>query len=92
MCTRYISPDAAAIERHWHVGRDNAWRGADLFPRSPGAFIERHVIRANPSANWWSGSGGGPGATSAGAVVLGAQLFDAQRGPITSRSTATTIR
>jgi putative SOS response-associated peptidase YedK len=39
MCTRYVSADAAAIERHWHVGRDNAWRGAELFPRSPGAFI-----------------------------------------------------
>jgi hypothetical protein len=23
MCTRYISPDAAA-ERHWHIGRDAA--------------------------------------------------------------------
>lgn len=44
MCTRYISPDTAAIERHWHVGRDNAWRGGELFPRSPGAFIraDRH--------------------------------------------------
>jgi hypothetical protein len=24
ICTRYISPDREAIERHWHVGRDNA--------------------------------------------------------------------
>ena len=39
MCTRYISPDAAAIERHWHVGRDDAWRGDELFPRSRGPFI-----------------------------------------------------
>ncbi|HEU5294959.1 MAG TPA: SOS response-associated peptidase family protein [Burkholderiaceae bacterium] len=39
MCTRYISPDAAAIERHWHIGRDDAWRGDDLFPRSLGPFI-----------------------------------------------------
>lgn len=39
MCTRYISPEAADIERHWHVGRDNAWRGLQLFPRSPGPFI-----------------------------------------------------
>ncbi|HSB22303.1 MAG TPA: SOS response-associated peptidase family protein [Burkholderiaceae bacterium] len=45
MCTRYISPDAAAIERHWHVGRDDAWRGDELFPRSPGPFIRaaRHA-------------------------------------------------
>jgi putative SOS response-associated peptidase YedK len=39
MCTRYISPDAAAIERHWHVGRGDAWRGGELFPRSSGGFI-----------------------------------------------------
>jgi putative SOS response-associated peptidase YedK len=39
MCTRYISPDTAAIERHWHVGRDDAWRGDELFPRSHGPFI-----------------------------------------------------
>jgi putative SOS response-associated peptidase YedK len=39
MCTRYISPDAAAIERHWHIGRDDAWRGAELFPRATGPFI-----------------------------------------------------
>lgn len=39
LCTRYISPDAAAIERHWHVGRDDAWRGDELFPRAVGPFI-----------------------------------------------------
>ncbi|MCG3190256.1 MAG: hypothetical protein LKCHEGNO_02903 [Burkholderiaceae bacterium] len=39
VCTRYISPDAAAIERHWHVGRDDVWRGDELFPRSRGPFI-----------------------------------------------------
>jgi hypothetical protein len=39
MCTRYISPDTAAIERRWHIGRDDAWRGDDLFPRSLGPFI-----------------------------------------------------
>jgi len=39
VCTRYISPDAAAIERHWHVGRGDAWRGDELFPRSRGPFI-----------------------------------------------------
>ncbi|HEY2978921.1 MAG TPA: SOS response-associated peptidase family protein [Burkholderiaceae bacterium] len=39
MCTRYISPDTAAIERHWHIGRDDAWRGDELFPRSLGPFI-----------------------------------------------------
>lgn len=39
MCTRYISPDAAAIERHWQVGRDSAWRGLQLFPHSSGPFV-----------------------------------------------------
>ncbi|MFO1217645.1 MAG: SOS response-associated peptidase family protein [Burkholderiaceae bacterium] len=39
MCTRYISPEASDIERHWHVGRGNAWRGLQLFPRSPGPFV-----------------------------------------------------
>ena len=36
---RYIGPDTAAIERHWQVDRDNAWRGGELFPRSPGVLI-----------------------------------------------------
>ena len=48
MCTRYISPDTAAIQRHWHVGRDNAWRGGELFPRSPGAFIRATRDSAEP--------------------------------------------
>ena len=39
MCTRYISPDAAAIDRHWGVGRNKAWGGGELQPRSHGAFI-----------------------------------------------------
>ena len=48
MCTRYISPDTAAIERHWHVGRDNAWRGGELFPRSPRAFMRAARHSAEP--------------------------------------------
>lgn len=39
MCTRYISPDALEIERHWHIGRADGWRGGQLFPRSAGPFI-----------------------------------------------------
>jgi len=39
MCTRYISPEAGDIERHWHVGRDNPWRGGEVFPNYQGAFI-----------------------------------------------------
>jgi putative SOS response-associated peptidase YedK len=40
MCTRYISPDAAAIERHWHVGSRTPQRWVrDMFPRYLGPFI-----------------------------------------------------
>jgi len=41
MCNRYTAPDEAAIERFWHVGRSNQWRGSGVFPRSPGPFIRR---------------------------------------------------
>lgn len=40
MCTRYISPDQAAIERAWHIGRHNQGQWArDLFPRAQGPFL-----------------------------------------------------
>ena len=40
MCTRYISPEAGAIERLWHVGSRNPRRWAhDMFPSYEGAFI-----------------------------------------------------
>jgi putative SOS response-associated peptidase YedK len=39
VCTRYISPETRDIEAHWHVGRDEAWRGDLHFPRSIGPFI-----------------------------------------------------
>ena len=40
MCTRYISPAAGDIERHWQVGAGNAppWV-RDVFPRYAGPFI-----------------------------------------------------
>ena len=47
MCTRYISPEQGAIERAWHIGRDNseAWLrqvfGVELFPRQTGPFLRR---------------------------------------------------
>lgn len=41
MCTRYISPEEAAIERFWHVGARDIWRMREVFPRQPGAFIRR---------------------------------------------------
>ena len=41
MCTRYISPEDAAIERVWHVGRASPWRWprTDVFPSYKGPFI-----------------------------------------------------
>jgi putative SOS response-associated peptidase YedK len=40
MCTRYIPPDQAELERAWHIGRHNQpkW-GGELFPRALGPFL-----------------------------------------------------
>ena len=52
MCTRYISPETAAIERAWHVGRHNPWRGRDdpidVFPGYQAPFIRRAAEVAEP--------------------------------------------
>lgn len=47
MCNRYISPDQAAIERFWHIGRHNQphWE-REVFPRALGPFI-----RADPESD-----------------------------------------
>lgn len=41
MCTRYITPEVAAIERHWHIGRGSParWPRPDMFPQYLGPFI-----------------------------------------------------
>lgn len=40
MCTRYISPEAGDIERHWHVGGRTPLRWArDMFPSYQGPFV-----------------------------------------------------
>lgn len=43
MCNRYVSADAAAIEREWHIGRQNPnrWWEPTVFPRSQAPFIRR---------------------------------------------------
>jgi putative SOS response-associated peptidase YedK len=40
MCTRYISPEAGDIERHWHIGSRDlpSWR-RDVFPGYEAPFI-----------------------------------------------------
>ncbi|MDE2567237.1 MAG: SOS response-associated peptidase [Burkholderiales bacterium] len=48
MCTRYISPEAATMEQHWHVGRHNPWRGGEVYPRYIGPFIRRAREAAEP--------------------------------------------
>lgn len=40
MCTRYIAPDQAEVERTWHIGRHNQYHWArELFPRAQGPFL-----------------------------------------------------
>lgn len=49
MCTRYVSPEAAAIERAWHIGRHTPWQGAEVFPQRPGVFIRAARDSAEPA-------------------------------------------
>jgi putative SOS response-associated peptidase YedK len=40
MCTRYVCPNEAAIERAWRIDRRTPWRGPkELFPGYAGPFI-----------------------------------------------------
>lgn len=42
MCTRYISPEQADIERLWHIGRHNQRQWArGIFPRALGPFLRQ---------------------------------------------------
>jgi putative SOS response-associated peptidase YedK len=44
MCTKYVSPDDAAIERYWQVRPGQAWAVSSLYPRAPGPFIRRVAV------------------------------------------------
>jgi putative SOS response-associated peptidase YedK len=50
MCTRYVTPDDAAIERYWRLdpGTVPIWRSTSMFPRARGPFIRRAVHAAAP--------------------------------------------
>lgn len=48
MCNRYVSPEAGDMERYWHVGGRQPWRGGEVFPRRPGPFIRRQRDSAEP--------------------------------------------
>src|SRR3954463_2844307 len=40
MCTRYVSPDEAAMDRAWRIDRRSPWRGQmEVFPSYQGPFI-----------------------------------------------------
>ncbi len=48
MCNRYVSPAAGDVERYWHIGGRNPWRGAEVFPRASGPFIRAARESAEP--------------------------------------------
>jgi len=31
MCNRYVSPEAGDIERYWHIGASQPWRGGEVY-------------------------------------------------------------
>lgn len=49
MCTRYISPEGADIERLWHVGAGQPWSGGEVFPNYHGPFIRAARDVAEPA-------------------------------------------
>ncbi len=48
MCTRYIPPDVAAVERLWHLGAQQPWHSVLTFNRGQGPFIraQRDAVQA----------------------------------------------
>jgi putative SOS response-associated peptidase YedK len=41
VCTKYLSPDDAAIERYWQIRPIDGWPMKSMFPRAQGPFIRR---------------------------------------------------
>jgi len=57
VCNRYVSPDAAAIERHWQLRSGGLpWPRREVFPRSQGAFIRamRKTGEAELAVGQWA--------------------------------------
>ena len=65
MCTRYVSPEAAAIERQWRIGRGQPfrWPRTEMFPKYMGPFLraagplEAPVIELTLGQWWLVGDG-----------------------------------
>jgi hypothetical protein len=65
MCNRYETPEERAIERFWHVGRDqpNRWWDEIVVPRRTGVFIRSSRNAGQGRAgqgravSWWLDSG-----------------------------------
>jgi putative SOS response-associated peptidase YedK len=49
MCTRYVSPEDADIERAWHIGGRTPWRGGEVFPNYQGPFIRAALDSTEPA-------------------------------------------
>jgi putative SOS response-associated peptidase YedK len=49
MCNRYVSPEEGDMERFWHIGRRQPWRGGEVFPRSLGPFIRADRESTEPA-------------------------------------------
>ena len=49
MCTKYVSPEDAAIERYWQIRPNQVWIGSNMFPRAPGPFIRRTAAETSSS-------------------------------------------
>lgn len=54
MCTRYITPTDADIERIWRIRPIDAWPAREVFPRAPGVFIRRADDAAEVVVGQWA--------------------------------------
>lgn len=55
MCTRYVSPTQADIERFWHIGARNQprWWEPNMYPRAQGPFIRRNGSGCELAVGQW---------------------------------------
>jgi len=48
VCTKYVSPEDAAVERFWQIRPGSAWAAREMFPRAQGPFIRRIAAEGMP--------------------------------------------